>query len=211
MRRRAALVKLLLAGARSAPYFVRFNPPMAAHTPVCEFGSKAPDFDLVGIDGRRHSLASVRGPNGLLVMFICNHCPYVQAVIDRIVRDCRELATHGIGTVAIMSNDPTDYPEDSFGNMKKLAESLDFPFPYVWDETQEVAKVYGAVCTPDFFGFNANLELQYRGRLDASGRSPAPPGAKRELLEAMIAIARTGRGPVDQTPSMGCSIKWRHG
>jgi peroxiredoxin len=184
---------------------------MAAHTPVCEFGWKARDFDLLGVDGRRHSLVSARGPNGLLLMFICNHCPYVKAVIDRIVRDCRELATHGIGSIAIMSNDPTDYPEDSFENMTKLSKSLALPFPYVWDETQEVARTYGAACTPDFFGFNANLELQYRGRLDASGRNPAPPDARRELLEAMIAIARTGKGPVDQTPSMGCSIKWRHG
>ena len=182
---------------------------MAAQTPVCDFGWKARDFDLIGVDGRRHSLATARGPNGLLVMFICNHCPYVKAVIDRIVRDCRDLATHGIGAIAIMSNDPTDYPEDSFDHMKKVADAMSFPFAYVWDETQEVAKAYGAVCTPDFFGFNGNLELQYRGRLDASGRNPAPPDAKRELLEAMLQVARTGKGPADQTPSMGCSIKWR--
>jgi peroxiredoxin len=182
---------------------------MAAQAPLCEFGWKAPDFDLLGVDGRRHSLDSARGPNGLLVMFICNHCPYVKAVIDRIVRDCRELAQHGVGSIAIMSNDPTEYPEDSFANMKALAESLAFPFPYAWDETQRVAKAYGAACTPDFFGFNSDLELQYRGRLDASGRNPAPPGARRELFEAMVAIARTGKGPADQTPSIGCSIKWR--
>jgi peroxiredoxin len=182
---------------------------MAAQTPVCDFGWKARDFDLLGVDGRRHSLATARGPNGLLVMFLCNHCPYVKAVIDRIVRDCRELATHGIGAIAIMSNDPTDYPEDSFDNMKKAAAAMAFPFAYVWDETQDVAKAYGAVCTPDFFGFNADLELQYRGRLDASGRNPVPPDAKRELLDAMLQVARTGKGPADQTPSMGCSIKWR--
>ncbi|MCU0896410.1 MAG: thioredoxin family protein [Burkholderiales bacterium] len=184
---------------------------MAAQAPLCDFGWKAPDFDLLGVDGRRHSLDSARGPNGLLVMFICNHCPYVKAVIDRIVRDCRELAQVGVGSIAIMSNDPAEYPEDSFANMKALAESLAFPFPYVWDETQRVAKAYGAACTPDFFGFNSNLELQYRGRLDASGRNPAPPRARRELFEAMVAIAGTGKGPSDQAPSIGCSIKWRQG
>ncbi|MCX7890743.1 MAG: thioredoxin family protein [Burkholderiales bacterium] len=184
---------------------------MAAQTPVCDFGWKARDFDLPGVDGRRHSLASARGPNGLLVMFICNHCPYVKAVIDRIVRDCRELAGHGVGAIAIMSNDPAEYPEDSFDNMKKVAAAHAFPFPYVWDETQDVARTYGAACTPDFFGFNRELELQYRGRLDASGRNPAPPDARRELFEAMVGIARTGKGPADQTPSIGCSIRWRHG
>jgi len=182
---------------------------MAAQTPVCNFGWKARDFDLLGVDGRRYNLASARGPNGLLVMFICNHCPYVKAVIDRIVRDCRDLSPQGIGSIAIMSNDPTDYPEDSFDNMKKVAAAMQFPFPYVWDETQAVARAYGAVCTPDFFGFNADLALQFRGRLDASGRNPAPAGAKRELFDAMREIARTGKGPADQTPSMGCSIKWR--
>jgi peroxiredoxin len=181
---------------------------VSLHTSVCDFGWKAVEFDLPGVDGKRHSLASARGPNGLLVMFICNHCPYVKAVIDRIVRDSRELAGHGVGSIAIMSNDPADYPEDSFDNMKRVAREKEFPFPYVLDETQEVAKGYGAVCTPDFFGFNAKLELQYRGRLDASRRE-AVPGAQRELYEAMLQIARTGRGPKEQTPSVGCSIKWR--
>jgi peroxiredoxin len=181
---------------------------VSLHTSVCDFGWKAVEFDLPGVDGKRHSLASARGPNGLLVMFICNHCPYVKAVIDRIVRDCRELAEHGVGSIAIMSNDPADYPEDSFDNMKRVAREKGFPFPYVFDETQEVAKAYGAVCTPDFFGFNAKLELQYRGRLDASRREAAP-GAKRELYEAMLQIASTGQGPKEQTPSVGCSIKWR--
>ena len=181
---------------------------VSLQTSVCDFGWKAVDFDLPGVDGKRHSLASARGPNGLLVMFICNHCPYVKAVIDRIVRDCRELADHGVGSIAIMSNDPADYPEDSFDNMKRVAREKGFPFPYVFDETQEVAKAYGAVCTPDFFGFNAKLELQYRGRLDASRRE-AVPGAKRELYEAMLQIASTGQGPKEQTPSVGCSIKWR--
>ncbi|MEW5890167.1 MAG: thioredoxin family protein [Pseudomonadota bacterium] len=178
-------------------------------TPICDFGWQAVDFDLPGVDGKRHDLASVRGPNGLLLMFICNHCPYVKAVIDRIVRDCRELKEHGIGSVAIMANDPTDYPEDSFDNMVRVARELDFPFPYLLDETQEVAKAYGAVCTPEFFGFDKNLGLQYRGRLDAS-RKEAVPGARRELFEAMVQVARTGQGPREQFPSMGCSIKWRN-
>lgn len=173
-----------------------------------KLGWKAADFDLPGVDGKRHTLASARGANGLLVMFICNHCPYVKAVIERIVRDCKELAQHGIGSIAIMSNDPSDYPEDSFENMKRVAREKNFPFPYVLDETQAVAKAYGAVCTPEFFGFNANLELQYHGRLDASRKDPVP-NARRELFEAMLEIARTGRGPKEQIPSIGCSIKWK--
>jgi peroxiredoxin len=181
---------------------------VSTHNPVCDFGWKAVDFDLPGVDGERYSLASARGPNGLLVMFICNHCPYVKAVIDRIVRDCTDLAAQGVGSIAIMSNDPADYPEDSFENMKRVARAKGFPFPYVFDESQQVARAYGAVCTPDFFGFNAALELQYRGRLDASGRAPAA-NARRELYEAMLGIARTGRGPSEQTASIGCSIKWR--
>ena len=181
---------------------------VATQASICNFGWKAVDFDLPGVDGKRRTLASARGPNGLLVMFICNHCPYVKAVIDRIVRDCGELAGHGIGSIAIMSNDPTDYPEDSFENMKRVAREQRFPFPYVLDETQETAKVYGAACTPDFFGFNAQLELQYRGRLDASRRDPVP-NARRELFEAMAGIARTGSGPKEQIASIGCSIKWR--
>lgn len=182
---------------------------VALNPPVCEFGLAAVNFDLPGTDGRRHTLADCRGPNGLLVMFICNHCPFVKAVIDRIVRDCRELAALGVGSVAIMSNDVAVYPEDSFENMALLAQRLDFPFPYLHDETQSVARAYGAVCTPDFFGYNANLELQYRGRLDASGRNPAPPDAPRELFAAMRLIAETGLGPREQTASIGCSIKWR--
>ena len=179
-------------------------------TPICNFGWKAVDFDLQGVDGKRYHLNDVRGEKGLLVMFICNHCPYVKAVRERIVRDCKELKEHGIGSIAVLSNDPTDYPEDSFDNMKKIARQFDFSFPYVIDETQEVAKAYGAVCTPDFFGFNSKLELQYRGRLDASRRDAAP-NARRELFEAMLQIARTGHGPEEQIPSMGCSIKWKHG
>ena len=182
---------------------------VALNPPVCDFGQPATDFGLPGTDGKRYTLADCRGPNGLLVMFICNHCPFVQAVIDRIVRDCRELATLGVGSVAIMSNDVAVYPEDGPENMAQLARRLDFPFPYLYDESQAVARTYGAVCTPDFFGYNSKLELQYRGRLDASGRNPAPPDAPRELFAAMRQIAETGRGPSQQAASIGCSIKWR--
>jgi peroxiredoxin len=182
---------------------------MAATTPICDFGWKAPDFALTGIDGKTYSLADVKGPNGTLVMFICNHCPYVKAVADRLARDVGELQRQGIGAVAIMSNDPEYNSEDSFDNMKLFAERHDFSFPYVIDETQDVARAYDAACTPDFFGFDAGLGLQYRGRLDSSGRDPAPDGARREMLEAMTQIAETGRGPAEQTPSMGCSIKWK--
>jgi peroxiredoxin len=183
---------------------------MSATTPVCNFGWIPPDFDLPGVDGRRHTLASASGPNGLLAMFICNHCPYVKAVRERMVRDAAELAAHGIGAIAIMSNDPAAYEEDSFDNMRRVAAESGFTFPYVLDETQAVARAWGAACTPDFFGFNAKLELQYRGRLDASGRN-AVPGARRELLEAMLLVAKTGNGPPQQAPSIGCSIKWKPG
>jgi peroxiredoxin len=176
-------------------------------TPICDFDTPAPDFDLPGVDGKNWSLRECMGPKGLLVMFICNHCPYVQSIRDRIVRDTRELKALGINTVAIMANDPTDYPEDSFENMQVVAREFDFPFPYVIDKTQEIAKAYGAVCTPDFFGYNADLELQYRGRLDES-RKEAVAGARRDLFEAMKQVAETGQGPADQIPSMGCSIKW---
>jgi len=181
---------------------------VATPTPVCNFGWKAVDFDLPGVDGKRHKLADVRGPKGVLVMFLCNHCPYVKAVLERIVRDCRDLAGEGIGAIAIMSNDPAEYPEDSFDNMQRVARERGFPFPYVFDETQQVARAYDAQCTPDFFGFNAKLELQYRGRLDASRTSPVP-NARRDLYEAMTQVARTGQGPKDQIASIGCSIKWR--
>ena len=183
---------------------------MSVISAATSFGSLAPDFDLPGIDGKRHTRASSRGPNGLLVMFICNHCPYVKGVRERLVRDCSELASHGIGSVAIMSNDPDDYPEDSFEDMQRIAAQFRYPFPYVLDETQDVARAYGAVCTPDFFGYDAALGLRYRGRLDASGRGAAPT-ARRELFDAMVQIARTGLGPVDQTASIGCSIKWKRG
>lgn len=178
-------------------------------TPVCDFGWKAVDFDLPGVDGKRYTPASVIGEKGLLVMFICNHCPYVKAIRDRIVRDMEELRKYGIGAIAIMSNDPADYPEDSFDNMVQVARECDFSFPYVWDETQQVAKAYGAVCTPDFFGFNNQLELQYRGRLDASRKEAASADARRDLFEGMLQVAKTGCGPDGQIPSIGCSIKWR--
>lgn len=178
-------------------------------TPVCDFGWKAVDFDLPGVDGKRYDLTSVKGEKGLLVMFICNHCPYVKAIRDRIIRDVRALREHGIGAIAIMSNDPSDYLEDSFDNMARVARECDFPFPYVWDETQQVAKAYGAICTPDFFGLNNRLELQYRGRLDASRKEAAPADARRDLFEGMLQVAETGHGPDKQIPSIGCSIKWR--
>ncbi len=178
-------------------------------TPVCNFGWKAVDFVLPGVDGRRYNLAAAKGENGLLLMFICNHCPYVKAIRERIVRDVKELHQHGIGAIAIMSNDPADYPEDSFDNMTRVAQEFDFPFPYVWDETQQVAQAYGAVCTPDFFGFNSNLELQYRGRLDASRKETAPTNVRRDLFEAMLQVAQTSCGPEQQIPSIGCSIKWQ--
>jgi peroxiredoxin len=179
-------------------------------TPICDFGKKAIDFTLPGIDGLTWSLKQCMGKKGLLVMFVCNHCPYVKAVQERIVRDTLELKQLGIESVAIMSNDPAEYPEDSFDNMKLLAERLNFSFPYLFDETQEVAKQYDAVCTPDFFGYNANFELQYRGRLDASRKETSPADTRRDLYEAMKLIAETGRGPQEQIPSMGCSIKWKH-
>jgi peroxiredoxin len=179
-------------------------------TPPLTPGMQAPAFDLPGTDGRRHSLAGVRGRNGLVVMFICNHCPYVRAIAGKLARDMRDLAAEGIGSVAIMSNDTAAYPDDSLDNMKRFAQEHGFPFPYVIDESQDVARAYGAVCTPDFFGFDANLALRYRGRLDDSGRSPKE-GNRRELVEAMLAVARTGHAPAEQTSSIGCSIKWKEG
>ncbi|MCA8878741.1 MAG: thioredoxin family protein [Rhodobacteraceae bacterium] len=182
---------------------------MATTAPVCDFGWKAPEFTLPATDGRTYSLGDIRGPNGTLIVFICNHCPYVLAVIDRIIRDARELADHGVGSAAICSNDATTHPADSFENMKKMARDRSFPFPYLHDEDQSVARAYDAACTPDFFGFDADLGLQYRGRLDASRRETGPDDLRRDLFEAMMGVARTGRGPADQIPSMGCSIKWK--
>lgn len=183
---------------------------VSLETPVCDFDWPAPDFDLPGVDGRNWSLEQCRGENGLLVMFICNHCPYVKAIRDRIVRDTQALAQLGVNSVAIMSNDPSEYEEDSFANMKSVAQQFNFNFPYLIDETQQIAKQYGAVCTPDFFGFNADLGLQYRGRLDASRKEAAASDVRRDLFEAMKQVAETGKGPHEQIPSMGCSIKWLH-
>jgi peroxiredoxin len=182
---------------------------MAAQSPACEIGFPAPDFRLTGTDGRVYTLNEVRGPNGLLVMFICNHCPYVQAVLDRIIRDVNDLGQFGIGATGINSNDAIGYPEDSFENMVKASHTRKLPFPYLYDATQDVAHAYDAVCTPDFFGFDRNLRLRYRGRLDASRKEAAPADAKRELFEAMKMIAQTGDGPAEQHPALGCSIKWR--
>ncbi len=177
--------------------------------PVCDFGWQAREFSLPGIDGKYYSPKNTCGKNGLLIMFICNHCPYVKSIRDRIVRDTRELLQYGINSMAVMSNDPAEYEEDSFDNMKKVALQYAYPFPYAWDETQQVARDYGAICTPDFFGFNARLELQYRGRLDAS-RKDAVANAPRDLFNAMVQVAQTGTGPTEQIASMGCSIKWKN-
>ncbi|MDO5647123.1 thioredoxin family protein [Paracoccus sp. (in: a-proteobacteria)] len=182
---------------------------MAVSPPVCDFGWPAPDFRLPATDGTLWTMRDVAGPRGTLIMFICNHCPYVLSVLDRILRDAREMQGFGIGVAAICSNDATAYPDDALPQMAKLARDRDFPFPYLHDETQDVARDWGAVCTPDFFGLDAGDGLQYRGRLDASGRNPGPTDAARELRDAMRLIADTGHGPVDQIPSMGCSIKWK--
>jgi peroxiredoxin len=180
---------------------------MAAEAPPAELGWPAVPFDLPGTDGRSHRLADLAGPRGIVVAFICNHCPYVKAILPRLVRDARDLATLGVGVVAINSNDASSYPEDSFARMVELAPTL--PFPYLVDESQAVAKAYGAVCTPDFFGFDAGLRLRYRGRLDASRKEAAPEGTRRDLYEAMREIAATGAGPAQQNVGIGCSIKWR--
>lgn len=182
---------------------------MAVQPPICDFGWKAPDFTLPGVDGKTYRLADIKGENGTLVIFMCNHCPYVLAILDRLIRDVKDLQARGIGVVAINANDPTQYPADSFENMKKMAAQHAFSFPYLFDESQAVARAYDAVCTPDFFGFDQNFGLQYRGRLDASNKQAGPLDAKRELFEAMVLVAQTGHGPKDQIPSMGCSIKWK--
>jgi len=167
------------------------------------------DFRLTGTDGKTWTLADVKGENGTLIMFICNHCPYVKAVIGRLVADCRLLADAGVGAVTIMPNDTETYPADSFENMKLFAKQHAFGFPYLIDESQDVARPYGAVCTPDIFGFNAAGSLEYRGRVDSAGSRPATGNERPEMREAMLEIARTGKGPAEQFPSIGCSIKWR--
>ena len=182
---------------------------MAAAPQVCDFGWPAPDFTLPATDGRAYPLADIRGETGTLIMFICNHCPYVLAVLDRMIRDARDLQAMGIGVAAICSNDAVQYPADSFANIVKMATTQAFPFPYLHDEDQTVARAFGAACTPDFFGFNRHLELQYRGRLDASRAQAGPADLRRDLFLAMTGVAETGKGPQDQTPSIGCSIKWK--
>mgnify|MGYP001190600548 FL=1 len=181
---------------------------MAAIPPVCDFNQDARAFKLKGVDGKMYDFDDVKGSKGTLVMFICNHCPYVIAVLDRIVRDANEISKHGVGVVAICSNDAKTHPDDSYENMKIFSKKNSFPFPYLHDEDQSVAKAYDAVCTPDFFGYNADAKLQYRGRLDASRKEAGPADLKRDLFDAMVQISNTGIGPVDQVPSMGCSIKW---
>ncbi len=181
---------------------------MAATPPVCNFGEKAHDFTLPATDGRSYRLAELKGPKGTVIVFMCNHCPYVKTVIDRLIRDAKELQALGVNVVAICSNDATTYPADGFDSMKRWATEKVFPFKYLHDESQAIARAYDAICTPDFFGYNADLELQYRGRLDAS-KTTLVEGARRELFEAMKQVAETGRGPAEQTPSMGCSIKWK--
>ena len=182
---------------------------VSLQTPVCEFGKKAPDFSLQGVDQQQWTLKKCAGERGLLVIFMSNHCPYVKAIRKKLVRDTRDLQLLGINSVAIMPNDTVAYPEDSFENMVRASNEFNFPFPYLIDETQEVARAYDAVCTPDFFGYNADLELQYRGRLDAAGPKSDDDTRERELFEAMKQVAESGRGPEHQIPSMGCSIKWR--
>ncbi len=181
---------------------------MAAIPPLCDFGWKAPAFSLPGVDGKVHTLESLRGPKGTLIAFICNHCPYVKSIIGRLVQEAQALDALGVSTLAICANDAVNYPEDNFDNMKIFARQHGFTFPYLHDETQAVARAYDAVCTPDFFGFNGKLELQYRGRLDQS-KTTLVPDAKRELYDAMKLVAETGHGPREQTASMGCSIKWK--
>ena len=180
----------------------------ALTTPEVALGFKAIDFALKGTDEKIHHLHDIAGPKGFIVAFICNHCPFVKAIIDKMIRDFAELKTYGINSIAISANDTIAYPDDSFENMQLWAAQKKFPFPYVFDETQAIAKAYGAVCTPDFFGFNAKSELVYRGRLDDSGREQKE-NTRRELFEAMRFVAEHQTAPKDQRPSIGCNIKWR--
>ena len=179
----------------------------ALSTPVCEFGWKAQNFSLQSTRNEIIELNKARGQNGTLIMFICNHCPYVVSALDEIIYEAKELIKNDIAVIAISSNDVSTHPEDSFENMKALSTDKKLPFPYLYDETQEVAKAYDAACTPDFFGFNSELSLQYRGRLNNKRESPNE--IRRELYSAMIEIAKSGKGPREQIPSMGCSIKWK--
>ena len=182
---------------------------MAAVPPVCNYGWKAPNFSLTATDGKTYSLQDISGCKGTLIMFICNHCPYVLSVLDRILRDAQDMQALGVGVAAISANDAITYPQDSFENMGEMASTHGFSFPYLYDKSQDIARAYDAVCTPDFFGFNSGLELQYRGRLDASGRNAGTSDLRRDLFEAMRLVAATGQGPKEQIASMGCSIKWK--
>ena len=182
---------------------------MAAIPPVCDFNQAAKEFKLLSVDGQFYKYQDIAGSKGALIMFICNHCPYVIAVMDRIIRDAVELGTYGIGVAAICSNDPIKYPDDSYKNMQRFAQKNSLPFPYLYDEEQSVARAYEAVCTPDFFGYNSSAKLQYRGRLDASRKEAGPLNLTRDLFEGMVQISNTGIGPNNQVPSMGCSIKWK--
>ena len=183
---------------------------MPIQTPICDFGQKAHNFELISTDNKILSLSDVKGENGTLIMFICNHCPYVKAITKDIVEDCKELKNIGINSVAICSNDPDRYPEDSFENMIKFSKDNNFDFPYLIDETQEIAKAYDAVCTPDFFGYNKNLELQYRGRSRELKNLVPIRNGESDLLKAMKQIVKTGEGPKNQIPSLGSSIKWKY-
>jgi peroxiredoxin len=182
---------------------------VSTSTPVCDFGLAIPAFRLRDAEGRLHTPDTLRGPAGLLVMFICNHCPYVQAILPRLVATVRELQALGVGAAAIMPNDTEQYPQDGPDAMQALAHAMDFSFPYLLDADQSVARTYGAVCTPDFFGYDSTLRLQYRGRFDASRKDAAPPGTPRDLFDAMREVALSGHGPREQIPGIGCSIKWR--
>ena len=179
-------------------------------TPVCDFGKKAEDFKLKSINNKLVSLNDIKGDKATLIMFICNHCPYVKAIIKDLAKDCNDLKKDGINSVAIMSNDTRNYPEDSFDNMIKFAEMNNFDeINYLFDETQEIAKKYGAVCTPDFFGYNKDLKLQYRGRFrELKDLTPINNG-ESDLKIAMKMVAKTNKGPNQQIPSMGCNIKWK--
>ncbi len=181
---------------------------MPIQTPICDFGQKAISFELKSTENKILSLDDIKGENGTLIMFICNHCPYVKAIIRELADDCAKLKEDGINSVAIMSNDTKNYPEDSFENMKKFSDRYNFSFPYLIDETQEVAKKYGAVCTPDFFGYNNKLELQYRGRIRELKDLKPVRNSESDLLKAMRLVIKTGKGPKEQIPSMGCNIKW---
>jgi peroxiredoxin len=182
---------------------------MPIQTPICDFGQKAHNFELKSTENKILSLNDIKGENGTLIMFICNHCPYVKAVVKDIVEDCNELKKFGINSVAICTNDAVNFPEDSFDNMIEFAKKHQFSFPYLNDETQDIAKNYDAVCTPDFFGYNKSLELQYRGRLKELKNLIPVRGSESDLFKAMKEIAETSKGPENQTPSVGCSIKWK--